>query len=87
MEYAIVKDRVVVTRIVAKSKKIAEKIASDMGGSVVSDDNAQVGYKKVSGKWVDQRPKRPPSPAGVTLDKVVSVLVEKGLIQPAELNE
>ena len=86
MEFAIVKDKVVVSRIVANPDSAA-KIAEEMGATVVDDPGAQVGYKKQGNKWVpDALPKAVQTPI-LTLEALSNLLVSKGVVTEQELEQ
>lgn len=84
MEFAIVKNNVVLTRIVA-DEETASALAKSMGGTLESDQKAQVGFKKQGGKWVDTRPSKESNNRSVNIEKLASLLATKGVITSQEL--
>ena len=86
MEYSIIKDGEVLTRIVA-DKDFAETKAEELGGEAVKDKKAQIGFKKEGGKWKDKRAKKAIVESKSKLDKLADLLVSKNILQAEDIEE
>jgi hypothetical protein len=76
MEYALIKDNVVVSRIVG-DKAFADQQAILLGCIVSNDDQAQIGFTLENGVFVDKRPAPEVVDAGEALNPAFLTLLDK----------